>query len=133
MSELRGELVEGYAPEPGRRRRPQPAAAQMMTGLLIMAVGVAVLLGRVGLFPLVHFWRLWPLLIIGAGLVKLATPQPDGSRHGGGMVLVGVWLLLHALGIWSLGESWPIFLVAYGLKIVWNAVAVPAPASRQLE
>ena len=43
-------------------------------------------------------------------------------RHGGGLLLIGVWLLLSELHIWRASESWPLFLVAFGIRIVWNAV-----------
>jgi hypothetical protein len=106
----------------------------MTAGLTIMAVGITVLLGRVGLFRLdLLVLRMWPALLIAAGIARLLTPETTGPRRGGGLVLTGLWLLLHTMNIWSLGDSWPIFLIAGGLKMVWNAVTVPPAASRQLE
>src|SRR5438105_3021088 len=109
------------------------ASGRMITGLLVMAIGIALLFERSALFYLHGVWRWWPLLLIGMGVAKLLTPPPGGPRRGSTLVVVGVWFLLDELGIWTLRDSWPIFLVAYGLKIVWNAVAVSAPASKQLE
>jgi len=120
--------------EPWRRRRgaDRPAAHQMVTGLVIMGIGVALLLGRIGLFY-VNVWRLWPLLLVGLGLARLSSPRPDGSRHGGGLLLVGVWLLLNELRIWNAADSWPIFVVAFGVKILWNALRASTSASAQVE
>jgi hypothetical protein len=110
------------------------ASGQMTAGLVLMAVGLAVLLERIGVVPLDFVvLRLWPLLIIAAGIGKLARPLPDGSRRGGLLVLIGVWFLLNELGIWQLGQSWPLFLIAYGLKMVWHAVTVSPTTPRQLE
>ena len=103
------------------------AQNQMVAGLLIMAVGMALLLGRIGILQPQGLWRhFWPLLFISLGLGKLLTPRPDGRRHGGGWLLIGVWLLLSELHIWRATESWPLFLVAFGIKLVWDAVMVSA-------
>ena len=118
----------GGQPGSGARRfENQSAPEQMIAGLMIMGVGVALLLTRFGIIEMRIAWpHLWPLLLIGAGLGKMLTPRPDGSRHGGGILLIGVWLLLHELHIWRAGESWPLFLVAIGARIVWNAVMASA-------
>lgn len=100
----------------------QTAHKQMITGLLIMGVGIALLLGRLGILEVRGLWDLWPLLLIGLGLGKLLTPRPDGSRYGGGLLLIGVWLLLSQLHIWRASDSWPLFLVAFGIKTVWTAL-----------
>jgi hypothetical protein len=94
----------------------------MITGLLIMAVGIGLVLGRIGILETRSAWQLWPLLLIGLGLRSLLTPRPDGRRHGGGLLLIGVWLLLSQLHIWRASDSWPLFLVAFGIRTVWTAV-----------
>ncbi|MEP7304148.1 MAG: hypothetical protein ABJA98_01395 [Acidobacteriota bacterium] len=100
----------------------QTAHGQMIAGLMIMGVGMALVLGRFGIVETRGVWHLWPLLLIGLGLGNLMTPRPDGSRHGGGQLLIGVWLLLNELHIWRASDSWPLFLVAFGIKTVWTAV-----------
>jgi hypothetical protein len=104
----------------------QSLATQMIAGLMIIGVGIVLALGRFGIVEAGGVWRLWPLLLIVLGLGKLFTPRPDGTRHGGTQVLIGVWLLLNELRIWPASESWPLFLVAFGISIVWNAMMVPA-------
>jgi hypothetical protein len=109
------------------------APTQMVAGLMIMGVGIAVMLGRFGILKMDDgVWpHLWPLVLIGLGLGKLLAPRLHGGRQGGGLLLIGVWLLLNQLQIWRAGESWPLFLMAFGINIVWNAVTVSAPRSEQ--
>jgi hypothetical protein len=103
------------------------APTQMIAGLMIMGVGVVLVLGHFGVVETEGVWpRLWPLLLVTAGLGKLFTPHPDGTRRGGSLLLIGIWLLLSQLHIWRASASWPLFLVAFGISIVWNAVMVPA-------
>jgi hypothetical protein len=114
----------------GRRIRidDQSAPTRMIAGLMIMAVGIVLALGRLGILRVDDdVWpHLWPLLLIAFGLGKLLTLRPDGTRRGGALLLIGVWLLLNELDIWRASDSWPLFLVAFGIRIVWNAVMVPA-------
>jgi len=96
--------------------------AQMMIGLMLMAVGIFLALGRFGLVDVPGTWpRIWPVVFIGLGVGKLMTPRSDGRRHGVGLLLFGTWLLLNELHIWRARDSWPLFLVALGIRIAWNA------------
>jgi hypothetical protein len=62
--------------------------------------------------------RLWPTLVIIAGLVRLTVPNPTGPRQGIGFVLVGVILLMHTLQFLSLRHSWPMFIVVAGVVML---------------
>ena len=105
----------------------QSVAAQVVMGLTIMAVGILFVLGNLGLLGAGGRWpTTWPfLLIIGIGMSRFVTPRPDGSRRGGVMVLVGIWLLLNQLDVWEARVSWPLFLVAVGIAMAWRAIASP--------
>ena len=100
----------------------QTIHTQMALGLMIMGAGLVLVLGQVGVLATRSRWvHLWPLLLIGLGLAKLLAPRPNGRRHGGGMLLIGVWLLLSQLHIWRASDSWPLFLVAVGIRTMWTA------------
>ena len=109
------------------RRGPATGSSvptKAIVGLAIMATGAILLLGQIGLIDTWGTWNyFWPLLFIGLGLSKLTTPRADGRRHGGGLLLIGAWLLLNNLHILRAGYSWPLFLVAWGLFIAWRAIA----------
>jgi hypothetical protein len=116
------------------RRAPfgdQSAPVRMIAGLMLMGVGTALVLARFGVLETRSAWlEVWPLLLIGLGIGKLLAPRTGERRNGWGALLVGVWLLLSELHIWRASDSWPLFLVAFGIKIVWTAMMVP---SRRLE
>jgi hypothetical protein len=116
---------------PLEMRRPYDPA-RLSIGLLIVALGVALLLDRAGVidaFGRSNFGRsnFWPVVIIVVGLVKLANRPEHGPRQGGWWVFLGVWLLLNDMRLLRFRDSWPLFLVAIGISIVWNQIVPHRP------
>ena len=93
--------------------------SQLTTGIMVIVVGL-LLLGhqlRLGL----DFGRLWPVLLIIAGLSRFASVNDEGRRgNGGWMVLVGVLCLLNNFRILGLGDSWPLFIIGAGVGIMFG-------------
>jgi len=59
------------------------------------------------------------LIVIAAG--QLSTPVEDGQpRKGLGLLMVGTIMLLHTTRILSLRDSWPLFIVAYGVSTIFG-------------
>jgi LiaF transmembrane domain len=107
---------------------PRPHDPVRMTiGLLILALGVALLLDRAGVIDAFGRSNFWPFAIIVVGLVKLADRPEHGPRQGGWWVFFGVWLLLNDMRLLRFRDSWPLFLVAIGISIVWNQIVPPRP------
>ena len=73
----------------------RPIAARLTIGLLIVALGVALLLDRAGVIDAFGRSSFWPFVIICVGLVKLANRPAHGPRQGGWWVFFGVLLLLN--------------------------------------
>ncbi|MEO8258648.1 MAG: hypothetical protein ABI868_14970 [Acidobacteriota bacterium] len=98
--------------------------ARLTIGLLIVALGVALLLERAGLIDVFGTTRFWPgpVALICVGLIKLANRPAQGPWQGGWWVFFGVWLLLIDMRVLRFGDSWPLFLVALGISIVWNQI-----------
>lgn len=107
--------------------RPNPGWAGVVIGLVIIGLGVILLIDQTGMFGWRASWSLWPFLIIGAGLARFSTPKPDGSRDGGWMIVIGVWLLLNELRLLRFRESWPLLLVAVGVHTMWKAIVRRTP------
>jgi hypothetical protein len=91
-------------------------------GLIIVAVGIILLLGKLGVFGFV--WQLfWPVLILGAGLLLHALyfnrTLPSGILILAGILItISVLFLLCTLFGWGLMKYlWPgfLFAVAVGL------------------
>jgi hypothetical protein len=96
--------------------------ARMAVGLIIVALGVALLLDRAGVIDAFGRSNFWPFVIICVGLVKLANRPEHGPRQGGWWVFIGVWMLLNDMRLLRFRDSWPLFLVAIGISIVWNSI-----------
>jgi predicted membrane protein len=94
----------------------------LIPGAVILAIGAIFLLNNMGIVNAGHFFQFWPLILIFAGIVKLADPC---RRAWGAMLLVfGVLLQMNQLGFghFSWGEMWPIVLIAAGAFAMWSAL-----------
>jgi hypothetical protein len=92
-------------------------ASQVTTGMLIIVVGLVLLGGqlRVGL----DFSRLWPLVFIVLGIGRYLG-RGDGKGRGGWFFFLGAIFLLHTFRILDLGDSWPLFIVAAGVSMMFR-------------
>lgn len=102
------------------------ATASLVAGLIIVAVGVILLLDRLGVIDGWSILRYWPLLLVFIGLAKLLSAQePAGRLVGGILTAAGVLIQLHILGYVRLHWDviWPIFVIAIGLAILWAALS----------
>ncbi len=101
--------------------RPPVDPSRVFFGGVLMLVGLGLLLDRTGWLDALS--RLWPLLLVGLGVVKLAFPRRDDGRGGGAwLILIGLLLLGDSLRVLTFRQSWPLFLVAGGGSIVWNGL-----------
>jgi predicted membrane protein len=104
------------------RMRNRDRYAGLIPGAVILTVGAIFLLNNLGIVSAGHFWQFWPLILIFAGLVKLADP----CRRVWGAILLsfGVLLQLNQLGYghFSWGELWPLALIAAGGFAMWSAI-----------
>ena len=98
-----------------------------LVGLTMMAVGVALLLDQTGVVAGFRWTNIWPAVLIGLGLVRIAFPRTDGHRDGGWMVFIGLVLLMDQMRVLRFRESWPLFVVAIGINIVWKEVVRRRP------
>jgi len=98
--------------------------SRLVVGIFVLAIGLALFAGQLDLFPVPEVSRLWPLVLIVFGLVRLAFPY---RRHGAS----GWWMLLAGLycgaGEWHLfgltwSTAWPLFLVGAGVGMVVRAL-----------
>jgi len=102
-----------------------------LMGTLVVLLGIGLLLSQMGLVAADKIVRLWPCLLIWAGLGRVFEDRrcPQRAIWGVFVVLVGVMLQLDELNIYvfHLHTIWPIFVIAGGLLIVWQSVA-PRPS-----
>ncbi len=103
---------------------------RIITGLIILAIGVGALLGALNIFP---FWDWfsgwWPLLVIVAGLFVLLGDFRRNYIWGIAIILVGVLLQLKSAGILDFNFFSlivPIGLIAAGLTVLLHVQNRPA-------
>jgi hypothetical protein len=115
--------------------RDRPSPAGIVFGLVIIVLGVVLFLDQTGILGWRPTWSFWPVLIIAMGLARFSQPRADGTRDGGWLLFVGVWLLLNELHVLRYRDSWPLFLVAIGIQTMWKAIArrtaPPTPKAEQ--
>lgn len=121
------------------------------TGIILITVGLLFMADRQGFL---RFHQLWPLILIVIGVTMIAFPRDpmhisSGMRDDDGrwaaradrrqrgrmsgalwMILAGVLLLANQNHWLSLEQSWPLFIVAGGLSLVFGSLSRrPVPPS----
>ncbi len=104
-----------------RGRRRIRARGGLVPGLVMIAVGTMFLLERFGYVSTGQVLRLWPLLVISAGLARLV--RPGCGRPNIFLLLVGIWLQISTLELFGLGfgDSWPLLIIFVGASLVFDA------------
>ena len=96
----------------------------LVGGLILIALGVAFLLGQQGLFGVAGVRDWWPLIVVAIGVGKLVGGSGRRRRGGLWLVFVGLWLLAntnHYFGLdWH--NSWPIMLIGGGVMMTLGAL-----------
>ncbi|MDZ7689433.1 MAG: DUF5668 domain-containing protein [Halobacteriales archaeon] len=98
-------------------------SGRLVTGLLIVLVGVLLLLGTTGVTPTDSLWDWFPLVFVLLGVWALVR---SGFRNLTGPVMViavaGVFLLrnLELITREDLATWWPLFIVLFGVLLIVN-------------
>lgn len=98
-----------------RMRRMDPGA--LFSGLVLIAVGVAFLVGDFG--EIVRRW--WPMFLVLVGLSRIFRQRTMWS--GLWLIALGAWLQAVRLHLFDLtfGNSWPLLLIVIGAGIALRA------------
>ena len=106
---------------------------QAVWGLLLIAVGTVVLLDRLHYLDAGAYWRYAPLLLVVVGINQtIGYPSPREFGNGLWTVFIGLWLfacLEHAFGL-TFRNSWPLFILAWGVKLVCEPLVARRFASQ---
>ena len=104
-----------------RRRGP---TAQVVLGLMVVAVGVLFTLDNLGLLEARDYLRYWPAGLVAIGALKLWQATRDGHGWFGGLlfILVGTWMLIEQVVYITINarELLPLMLVFLGGYMVWR-------------
>ena len=92
-------------------------ASQVTTGLVVVAIGLMFLAGQVESGWVVDFRRLWPGIFIILAVGKFLTRGGFGS--GVWFLFLGAIFFMHTYRVLTLRHSWPLFVVAAGISIMF--------------
>jgi predicted membrane protein len=96
-------------------------APRLVLGLGIISIGILFLLGNLDIINPHEYLRLWPVLLVIAGIVHLLQYH-QGSRRVWGIILVfiGSAMLLDRLYFihFNLWDYWPLILVFVGILMI---------------
>jgi hypothetical protein len=101
----------------------------IVIGVMLVAIGMWVALSRSGALPFDGQVTLWPLILCGIGLARFLQTPPGASRQGLLFLAAGGWLLAGQARWFSLGETWPLMVIASGLIIAFNSSRRPREAA----
>lgn len=101
-------------------------------GLVIIALGAALFIDRIGLMDMqLDLGRYWPFILIAMGLAKFADPPRRAGRRprrsGAWLLWVGIWGLVSEFQVLGLdySTSWPLLVIGVGIGMVWRAFDGP--------
>jgi hypothetical protein len=101
-----------------------PMTSHVLIGLCIVAVGVLLLLDNMGLYQIGNVWRFWPVILIAAGIGRMADSSSQGRIWGGFMVLIGLAFLADMfdfyIGPVRIGFHlvWPLLIIYWGAAML---------------
>jgi hypothetical protein len=103
--------------------RPGVDGGKLAMGVMLVAFGLVFLLDRLFWVDASEAFRLWPLLLIAYGVVRIAFPSQRGCRRGSRLagfwpLLIGGIFLADELDVLMLHDSWPLFIVGAGILMV---------------
>jgi hypothetical protein len=105
--------------------KPPGAAAQVVVGLLVVAMGVLFLLDNLGFLNFRHALSFWPLaFIVGGASLMVSDERRNGRVTGPILIGVGIVMLLQRMGFVELSWRivWPLLLIAAGALIVYRTL-----------
>jgi predicted membrane protein len=105
---------------------------QLIGGSLIILLGVIFLLDNLNIIESRQILRLWPLLLVFAGLKNVfETTDRAGAVRGTLVASAGALLLLNSLDIISFRfwQLWPLLLIVFGFQMLMRALPAPANPS----
>lgn len=98
---------------------------RLTVGLFLVTLGLAFLLDRFYWWDTHELVRLWPLWLIGFGVLRVAFPGDGRSRLAGFWpILIGSIFLMDALDVMRVRDSWPLFIVGGGILMMLRAAGV---------
>ncbi len=94
-------------------------------GLTLIVAGCVFLMDHMGLIYAYDYWFLLPVLIALSGLVDIISPRkPEHIAKGFFNLVFAFWLYVSLENIWgwTFSTSWPLLLIAFGVKHLFGGL-----------
>jgi hypothetical protein len=98
----------------------------------LMSLVVSAVMAALGFNPLGFVWRMWPILVIGAGLAFVVPPFVARGKPGLGALYIpgfpiltigGILFLASIFNAWGIWEwLWPMLIISLAMGFVFAAV-----------
>jgi predicted membrane protein len=94
----------------------------LIWGFIILFVGVALLLDRMGVLPIDYVFHFWPLLLVLFGFMNIISAS--NRVFGFLLVTAGILLQLNKFGYLrlSFADLWPLAIIGIGLLMIWGSL-----------
>lgn len=105
-----------------------------VSGLVLIGIGSLFLLDRWAYIDSGSWIQYWPFVIASVGVGRLIDARSaDQASKGGFLIFFGCWLYANLEHLWSLNffNSWPMILIALGLRHIIGGVAAPSEKSSE--
>jgi hypothetical protein len=103
------------------QRDKRSARRRLTWGIVLLVFGALALAVNLGVTIPRDLWDYWPGLLLAMGVAQLAWPGTARDRLSGyWLIAVGIYGFVSVFEMFGLhwGTSWPILLVALGIRIV---------------
>lgn len=109
---------------------------QLMWGLVLVAIGVALLLDRMGRIDMLDLWQYLPLLLVVVGINRMiGYPTAEEFLSGLWWLVIGCWVfgnLQHLFGM-EFQTSWPLLIIVWGLTLMLKPLLRRRLAGNELD
>ena len=92
----------------------------MVSGVLLIGIGLIFLASNLGTMPEINVARMWPLILFVIGIGKILAPGEDSRWDGVSLILIGSIFLAHNYHFMRIHDSWPLFIVVAGLTVMFG-------------
>ncbi len=92
---------------------------QLTFGLVVTCIGLMLLATQLNLGWTLHMGRLWPAVFLVLAAGQFASSNPDGWRSGVWFLFLAGMFFMHTLHVLRLSDSWPLFVVAGGVSLMF--------------
>src|SRR5215471_11521962 len=118
-------MVQSSKERKSMMRDHRSIRGRLIWGIVLLVAGGFALAVNLGYRIPRDMWDYWPAILIGLGAIQMAVPGSSRDRLGGfWLLVVGGYCWISNFELFGLnwGTSWPILIVAVGIRMVLGSL-----------